>query len=240
VSYARGVRQFLTMRFWMTLVALLALTGLVYVGTRSDPRSDSVIAASTTLAERHIDFVAPVDSVNGAAGFAMQHGRTGGQLQLVIDGTRTMVVQPDTPGEITCPDLTTVGQCVVAADLLGDAVLWFALIPAEPRPSVTLPGIAQLRDDNVVELTNGWVLERAANVDLNCTDDVASLTEFVRRFKSTSTTTFSFGTQQIVRATCTESPETTTTTVPAPPPPVPVDTSPVVDTVPTASDSGIG
>jgi hypothetical protein len=235
------VRQFLTVRFWMTLVALLAVTGLVYLVTRSDPRSDQVIAAPTAPTERHIDFVAQVASVNGGPGFAMQHGHTTGQLQLGIDGTRTMVVQPDTPGEITCADLTTVGKCVVAADLLGDAVLWFALIPAEPRPSVTLPGIAQLRADNMVELTNGWVLERAPTVDLNCTDDVASLTEFVRRFKTTSTATFSFDTQQIVRATCTESPETTTT-VPATPPPIPVgqpDTTPI-DTAPNGTDPGVG
>src|SRR4051794_15047129 len=113
------------MRFWMTFVALVVLTGLVYVATRSDPKSDSVIAAPTSPTERHVDFVAPVSNVSPGADFAMQHGRSSGQLQLVIDGTRTMVVQPDTPGEITCTDLTGVGQCVVAADLLGDAVLWF-------------------------------------------------------------------------------------------------------------------
>ncbi|MCU1504503.1 MAG: hypothetical protein JWM12_3857 [Ilumatobacteraceae bacterium] len=246
LSYARGVRQFLTMRFWMTLVALLAITGLIYVATKSDPRSDQVIAAaSTPLVERHIDFVAPVTSVNGDAGFAMQHGVTSARLQVSIDGTRTMVIQPGTPGEITCTKLAEVGQCVVAADLLGDAVLWFSLIPAEPRPSVTLPGIAELRDDNVVELTNGWVLHRATSVDLNCTDDVGSLTEFVRRFGATSTTTFSFDTQQVVRATCTHSPESTTTTVPVTAPPVPDATiapgdTPVDGTAPDASASGVG
>ena len=231
------------MRFWMTIVALLALTGVVYVATRSDPRSDQVIAASTTPTERHIDFIAPVGAFNGGPGFAVQHGRTSGQLQLVIDGTRTMVVQPGTPGEISCVDLTEPNQCVVAADLLGDAVLWFAVIAAEPRQSVTLPGIAQLRDDNVVELTNGWVLDRAPTVDLNCIDDVASLTEFVRRFKASSTTTFNFGTQKIVRATCTQAPETTTTTLPGTAPAVPIlpgDTTPAVETAPNASNSGIG
>jgi hypothetical protein len=240
------VRQFVTLRFWMTIVALIALTGVVYLLTKSDPSSDSVIAAPTAQVERRIDFVAPVTSVNRSSDFELRHGRSLGQLQLVIDATRTMVVQPDTPGEITCPTLTDVAQCVVAADLLGDAVLWFALLPAEPRPSVTLPGIAHLRDDNVVQLTNGWLVKRAANVDLNCTDDVASLTEFVRRFAATSTTTFSFDSQQVVRATCTQSPETTTTSVPATPP-VPVGPADVTvpggpssDTAPGASDSGIG
>lgn len=237
------MRQFLTMRFWMTIVALLALTLLVYVATRSEPRSDQVIAAPSAPTERHIDFIAQVSSVNAGAGFAMPHGRSQGELQLVIDGTRTMVVRPDTPGEVTCTNLSEPGQCVVAADLLGDAVLWFAVIPAEPRPSVTLPGIVQLRDDNVVELSNGWLLDRASTVDLNCTDDVSSLTEFVRKYRQSSTSTFSLDTQQIVRATCTGSPETTTTSaVPATPPvPVgPVDSNPVAETAPNATDSGIG
>jgi hypothetical protein len=232
------VREFLTIRFWMTLVALLAVTGLVYVATRSGPRSDQVIAASSTPTERHIDFVAPLGAFNGDAGFAMQHGRTAGHLQLVIDGTRTMMIQPDTPGEITCTALATPGQCAVAADLLGDAVLWFAVIPAGTSTTVTLPAIIQLRDDNVVELTNGWVLNRSAVVETDCTDDVGSLTEFVRRFATSSTTTFTYASQQITATTCTQSPETTTTT-PATAPAAPGDTA-AVDTGPNASDTGVG
>ncbi len=229
------------MRFWMTLVALLAITGLVYVATRSGPSSDQVIAASATPTERHIDFIAPLGAFNGDAGFAMQHGTTTGNLQLVIDGTRTMVIQPNTPGEVTCTALATPGQCAVAADLLGDAVLWFSVIPAGTSTRVTLPGIGQLRDNNVVELTNGWVLNRSAVVKVDCTDDVGSLTEFVRRFAPSSTTTFTFATQQITATTCTQSPETTTT-VPATAPTVPgaPDETVVGDTGPNASDSGVG
>ncbi len=84
-----------------------------------------------------------------------------------------MVIQPDTPGEIECSQLAEIGQCVVLADLLGDAVLWFAIVPFEQSQNVTLPGIAKLDDQNVVELTNGWVLHRAAVVDIDCTDDVS-------------------------------------------------------------------
>jgi hypothetical protein len=123
------VRQFITLRFWMSLLAVLALFGLVYVATRSEPDSDNVIAAESGPVPRHVDFVSQVFSITGDAGFAMQRGKASGQLQLIIDGSRTMVVQPDTPGEISCPDLADVGQCVVVADLLGDAVLWFALLP---------------------------------------------------------------------------------------------------------------
>ena len=110
--------------------------------TRSGPSSDRVIAASDGPTKRNVDFVAQVYSFTGDPGFAMVQGKTNGELQLIIDGTRTMVIKPDTPGEISCNQLAEVGQCVVVADLLGDAVLWFALVPFEQRPSITMPGIA--------------------------------------------------------------------------------------------------
>jgi len=243
LPYAFRVRQFITLRFWMSLLAVVVLLGLVYVATRPDPSSDQVIAASGGPVARNIDFVSQVFGFNGDAGFAMDKGRTNGQLQVVIDGSRTMVIQPDTPGEIECSQLAEIGQCVVLADLLGDAVLWFAIVPFEQSQNVTLPGIAKLDDQNVVELTNGWVLHRAAVVDIDCTDDVSSLTEFVRRYGHESTTTFNLDRQQIVKTTCTQAPEaTTTSTVPATPPtqpePLPGDT--VVDTGPDASNSGVG
>ena len=87
-------------------------------------------------------------------------------------------------------------------------------------------------------------MHRAANVDLDCADDVASLTDFVRRFGPTSTTTFSFDSQQIVKTTCAQSTgTTTTTTIPVTPPTevvVPAETLPPDETVPDATDSGVG
>lgn len=238
------MRQFITLRFWMSLLAVVALLGVVYVLTRSGPSSDRVIAASDGPTKRNVDFVAQVYSFTGDPGFAMAQGKTNGELQLIIDGTRTMVIKPDTPGEVSCNQLAEVGQCVVVADLLGDAVLWFALVPFEQRPSITMPGIVRLDDQNIVELTNGWVVHRSAVVALECGDDVASLTDFVRRFGAEATTTFSFDSQQIVKATCAQSTgTTTTTTIPATPPTepqVPGETTVPDDTAPDASNSGIG
>ena len=134
---------------------------------------------------------------------------------------------------------------MVIADLLGDAVLWFALVPYEPQPNIALPGITELDDQNLVELTNGWVVRRAANVDLDCAEDVSSLTEFVRRFGTSSTTTFNLDSQQIVKMTCSQAPEaTTTTTVPASLPPQvipPGETiAPDAALAPDETDPGVG
>ena len=157
-----------------------------------------------------------------------------------------MVVQPDTPGEITCTQLAEVGQCVVVADLLGDAVLWFALVPVRAAAEASpCPASPSCDDQNIVELTNGWVLRRAAGRrPATAPTTSPSLTEFVRRFGPSSTTTFSLDSQQIVKTTCTQAPEaTTTTTVPASPPAVvtpPGDTAVPGDAAPDATRPGRG
>ena len=207
------MRQFLTIRFWMTLVALGALTGLALLVTRSDgAASIAELGAPVAPAQHRIDLVALVFAFSGEAGFALKDGVTTGQLQLIIDGSRTMVIAPGTPGEISCTKLAEIGQCVVAVDLLGNAVLWFSVIPSTPGSTVTLPGIVGLLKSNQVLLANGWIVNRASLVDLNCSDDPASLTDFVRRYGARSTTTFSYDRQQVVRATCTAAPHAATTT----------------------------
>lgn len=209
------MRQFVTLRFWATIVALIGLTGLIYVATKSEPVSDLVNAAAVAPTEHNIDLVTKVYAFGADPGFEMRNGRvTGGELQMIIDGARTMIVEPGTPGEITCNELAEIARCAVAADLLGDGVLWFSVFPAEQRPTITLPGIETLRDGNLALLTNGWVLSRSAVVELNCADDVGSLSEFVQRFGRDSTTTFNFDRQQIVRSTCNKAPETNSTTNP--------------------------
>ncbi len=249
------MRQFATLRFWATILALVALTGVIYVATKSDPASDVLSAGAGAPAEHTIDLLTRVYGFGADPGFAMTNGRvTGGRLQMVIDGSRSMLVEPGTPGEITCSELGEIGRCAVAADLLGNAVLWFSVFPVDPRPTVILPGIEALRDGNRVLLTNGWILSRSAVVELSCADDVGSLSEFVDRFGRESTTTFNFDRQQVIRSTCTKAPPTTTTTDPNATTTVlgtivlPDDTSPsttvrtgLPDTpVPDASVSGVG
>lgn len=212
------MRQFATLRFWATIVALIGLTAVIYLVTKSDPVSDRVTADAVAPTEHTVDLITKVYSFGADPGFAMTNGRSaGGRLQMIIDGDRTMVVEPGTPGQISCNELAEIARCAVAADLLGDAVLWFSVFPAEQRPTLTLPGIQSLRDGNLVLLTNGWVLNRSSVVALTCADDVGSLTEFVQRFGSESTTTFNYDRQQIVRSTCNATAPTSTTTNPATP-----------------------
>ena len=239
------MRQFVSFRFWLSVAALLGLTyGLWYVLVRKDD-SVAVIGqpANEAVTEHRINLLLPVYGIQAEPGFAMVDGVANGEMRLALDATRTMVVKAGTPGQITCAKLAEINQCVVAADLLGEAVVWFSLIPNPQRASLLLPGVTEVRKDNWVLLSNGWEVARNEVVERNC--DAAGLDDFVHQFGgSLSTSTFSFEQQQIVKVTCLGEPESSTTTSTStsttllPPPVVPLDTTVIpeegqpVDTTP--------
>jgi hypothetical protein len=226
------MRQFISPRFWLAIAALIGLTyGLWYVLVREDD-SVGVLGQPTRAAtEVHrINLVQPVYSIQAEPGFEISDGVASTEMRLTLDATRTMVVKPGTPGQISCSRLAEINQCVVAADLLGDAVVWFSLIPNPQRASLLLPGITEVRKDNWVLLSNGWEVARNDNVERNC--DATGLDEFVRQFGGNlSTSTFSFEQQEITKVTCLEEPESSTTTSTSTTlvvPIAPIDTSVIV------------
>jgi hypothetical protein len=229
------MRQFVSLRFWLSIAALIGLTfGLWYVLVRKDD-SVAVLGEPVTAAvtEHRINLLLPVYGIQAEPGFAMVDGVASGEMHLALDATRTMVVKAGTPGEITCAKLAEINQCVVAADLLGDAVVWFSLVPNPQRASLVLPGITEVRKDNWVLLSNGWEVARNEVVERNC--DTSGLDDFVHQFGgSLSTSTFSFEQQEIVKVTCLEEPESATTssstsTTLLIPVIIPIDTSVIPD-----------
>jgi hypothetical protein len=198
------VRQFFTVRFWLAVAAVVGLAALLWAVL---PRSSSSVVGSTDegdeLVERDIDLIEPIFAVTGSVPFAMQDGVTDGNLELIIDGTRSLRIPPGTPGEITCEDFQELGTCAVAADMLGDAVLWFSLFPADLRNTINLPAIRELRDQNQVLLANGWVVRRADLVARNCDEDTTSLSDFVRTFGDDAISAWGVPDQRVIRVTCT-------------------------------------
>lgn len=223
------MRQFVSFRFWLAIAALAGLSyGLWHQFLRSDDSVAVGLPALSATAEHRINLVLPVYSIQAEPGFAMIDGAASTEMQLTLDATRIMVVRAGTPGQITCGRLAEINQCVVAADLLGDAVVWFSLIPNPQRASLLLPGVTEVRKDNWVLLSNGWEVARSEVVERNC--DTAGLDDFVHQFGgSLSTATFSFETQEITKVTCLEQPElattTSTSTTLLPPVVIPIDTS---------------
>jgi hypothetical protein len=193
------VRQFITLRFWLALGALAVLAVVVAALDRAD-RSANVVALQQT--ERQIDLVHWVYLATPGDGFAVRGGVTTADVALQIDGTRTMVVKQGTPGEITCPDIEAPGTCTVAADLLGDAVLWFALIEGSPETTIELPAVTELLGGGKLRLSNNWVVNHAPKVERSCPADTSSLTDFINTFGDDATSTFDFESQRVVKVTC--------------------------------------
>lgn len=210
------MRQFFTLRFWMTIAALggLALVVVAFAKSRESDAGPSEAAVGTANPDRTIDVVAWVYAVQPPPGFAIVDGRANKDMALIIDGTRTMIIKAGTPGEVDCPRLTELAQCTVAADLLGDGVLWFSIIKGVPGATVDLPAVAELLDGGWVRLENGWVVQHAPRVERSCPEDTASLNDFIDLFGATAKSAFNFERQQVVKVTCPGQSSATTTVAP--------------------------
>lgn len=214
------MRTFVSWRFWLTLVALAGLTWGLLQFTKRDgeaaaPTGSDVTTVATDdttappVATHEIDLVAPVFLVQAEPGAAIVDGVTTAALQVRVDGFRFMNIVAGTPGENRCDRLDQLASCVVAVDLLGEAVLWFSFLPAGPRNEITLPAVSELLEGSQVLLANGWVVDRSDDVDRECEDDTTSLSDFVRRFGPGSVSTFSLDEQSVVAVTCAASAATT-------------------------------
>lgn len=192
-------------------VALVAFLGSVMVGSL---RSDGTFAPERVL--RRIDLVASVDSMQADAAWSQVGGRTsGGQARLALDDLRTVTIHDQTlvddySSVPACQDLSTPNACVLLADMLGEAVVWFALVPADSasgREFLTLPGLIDMQsngDEGI--LRNGWVVKLANGVRRECGDvDTTSLRDFITRYPdSASTSLVDMVADKVVRVDCVE------------------------------------
>jgi hypothetical protein len=199
------MRQFFTWGFWLSLVALAGITfGLMAFTDALDSDDGDAVGPAEVApdAERNIDLIAMVFAAQADPGFDIVDGRTTADMQIRIDGFRFMNIKAGTPGENRCATLDQLATCTVAADLLGESVLWFSIVPLGPRNTVVLPAVSELLEGSRLRLANGWVVQRADVVKRVCDEDTASLTDFIRRFGDDATSTFSLDEQQLVSVSC--------------------------------------
>jgi hypothetical protein len=204
----------LTWRFLAAIGALVLLAiGVDAAFFGVEKQGDIAVANPATfdaegnLIPRRIDLIEPVAFVVPSPDFEIgEDGLTVGVLDAVIDAERTARVAPGTPGEVTCANFDDANRCVLVADVLGNAVVWFALMPRGPRETVELPPIVDLQD-GYARFVNGWevlyapVIERDAE---SCGDDVVSFSDFLRRFGPGSTTVVDLETRQVTAVICGE------------------------------------
>lgn len=171
------MRQIFSIRFFAAVGAVVGLFFLLtsIFATREVIEGDGGDAAGQQL--RRIDFVEQVFSSSNPDFRIDDDGLAANDTELVIDGQRRLRVVAGTPGESYCDVHGPPGSCAVVADLLGEGVVWFALIPDGTGTSIELPAIDHL-DDGRATLVNGWQLPFAPVLDRRCRDERNDDVEF--------------------------------------------------------------
>jgi hypothetical protein len=163
---------------------------------------------------RHkVDLVASVNTVTADANWKQEGVTSGAVVQLSLDDTRVLTIPEGTlvddyDAMAKCEDFTTPNACVLLADMLGDAVVWFALVPADKvsgMQTLTLPGLVDMQsngDEGI--LRNGWVVKLATPVKRICEKtDTTTLRDFITQFPhDASSSIVNLTTDNVVTVTC--------------------------------------
>lgn len=197
------MRQLFNWRFVAALAALGALALLVQAIVADDSSIATVIEPEVT--ERQIDLIEPIESATQAGGFAvLETGVTTGFMELRLDAERALQIVPGTLGQIDCDELDSANRCAVFADMLGDAVIWFVILPQAPRATVELPPIIDLVDGQAV-FENGWRIPYASVIERDCGgEDIPTFSDFLRRFGPDSVTVVDLETRNVTSVRCGE------------------------------------
>ncbi|HYN31144.1 MAG TPA: hypothetical protein VES40_00850 [Ilumatobacteraceae bacterium] len=197
------MRQLFSWRFVAAIAALGALALLGRALLVNDDSIESVIDPEPI--ERRIDVFQPVVSVEQPTESLIDStGVTTGYIDVNLTGDRVVRIAPGTLGEIACEQLERDNQCVLLADTLGDAVVWFSMLPAAPRATVELPPIIDL-DEGEAVFENGWRVPYAPMIERDCEgEDIPSFSDFLERFGPDSVTIVDLETRQVVAVRCGE------------------------------------
>lgn len=164
------MRQIFSVRFF---AAVGAVVGLFFLLTTVFATREVIVDdgdAVDVVQLRRIDFLEQVFSATNPGFGIDDDGVATVDADLVIDGQRRLRVVAGTPGESYCDVHAAPGNCAVVADLLGEGVVWFALIPDGTGSTVELPAIDVL-EDGLATLVNGWQLPFAPVLDRRCRDE---------------------------------------------------------------------
>lgn len=163
------MRQLLSWRTWAAVGLLLVLATVVQLLTSRGPRGSDGVAVQPT--ERRVSAIASVTSIESSEAFGVIDGVTVGSATLALDDGRVVMIPRETPGEIDCADRTTPAACVLLADMLGDGVVWYALVNSDGPASRTLvvPTLIDMVDGgDTGVLANDWFVPLADGVVRTC------------------------------------------------------------------------
>lgn len=193
------MQQILSLRFLATLVALVGVfMALLVVFGRGDSGASTVAVRPMV---RDIHLLEAVLSAESEAFGLRSDGRSRGELSIGLRDGREMRIVEGTFGENQCGQRIVPGRCAVAANLLGDAVVWFALLPVDAGQTVTFPAIDELEDGRA-RLVNGWRLPYARVLDRRCPVEFSSYREFRRVLGDRFDAIYSLEAERLVAVVC--------------------------------------
>ena len=170
------MRQLFTWRFVAVVAALAGLALLINAAVADQDALTAVLEPE--IPDRRIDLIAPVLFTESSDDFRIgSDGLTRGYIDFILDDRRVMRAAPGTIGEIECDGIDDLSQCAVFADLLGDAVIWFAVLPTSERATVELPPIVDLEDGYAL-FENGWQIAYPPVIERFCDgEDIVSFSD---------------------------------------------------------------
>ena len=197
------MRHFLSARFAGALGIPIVVAFLIYVVLMNSGSPSQ----SASKVVHFVNYTASVNIVQAESGWSVVQGTSRLTARLALDDARTVFIAEGTPGEITCTDFSTPNACVLIAELLGDAVVWFALTPATSETLLTRlalpPVVDMLNGGDFAVLSNGWVVPLATPTKRSCSTPTVSLREFINKFASNMNVSLNLSADQIDVVTCT-------------------------------------
>ncbi|MFZ9730512.1 MAG: hypothetical protein ACO3EQ_05915 [Ilumatobacteraceae bacterium] len=172
------MRQLMSWRTWAAVGALVALLVVVQMVNGAGSRT-SGDTNSTQPSIQRVETVASVMRIDSSEAFSVIEGVTVGSAELALDDGRTVSIARETPGEVDCTDRTTPAACVLVADMLGDGVVWYALVNSDGPAARTLvlPTLVDMVDGgDIGVLANGWHVPLANGVIRTCAGEPRSPT----------------------------------------------------------------
>jgi hypothetical protein len=195
------VREILSVRFFAAVGAVVGLFFLLSTVFAAREVIDGGDGGDGRPAIHRIDLVELVfSSTDPAFGFD-DAGLAAVDTELVFDASRRLRVVTGTPGEDHCGTLDRLASCAVVADLLGEGIVWFALVPAGTNRTVELPAIDVL-EDGWATLVNGWQLPFAPVLDRRCDDEYASYRELREALGDDFTSIYGLEERRLVAVEC--------------------------------------
>lgn len=191
---------------WRLLAAIGALVGLAFLVTVAFTGGDSI--AEITEPDEPVDRVADITALvldTQVQGFSIgPDGRTVGEVTMQLAPPYDTVVRifAGTPGANSCPSLGEFGLCSLLAEVHGDTISAFNLVPTGPSFTFELPAIVEL-EAGYAHLVDGWRVPFADVIDRSeCDSPAESFAEFLREVGTDHRSRFSIGEGVITDVIC--------------------------------------